>query len=319
MLKSLKFVQGSVAKKDFLPALTHFVIEYGKVRGFNGVISLCSPIPFDIACRPKADTLIKAIAACDDTISLSLTPAGKLTVKAGKFRTHIACVQEITTHPLPEGEFMQLDGASLLAGLKAVEPFIGTDASRKWANGVLIRDGSLFATNNVMVVQYWVGNMFQNVVNLPSIAVKEILRINEPPLYAQVAQGSITFHYEGDRWLRTQLYDTDSWPDLAKILDRPSVQKPIEEGLFEALEVIRPFVGELGTIIFQEQGITTHTEDNEGATFDVPEFVGVEGRYKIVHLELLKGAAKTIDWSGYPGPCMFQNDRLRGAIIGVRA
>ena len=319
MLKSLKFVQGSVAKKDFLPALTHFVIEYGKVRGFNGVIALCSPIPFDIACRPKADVLIKAIANCDDTVQLNLTPAGRLSVKAGKFKAFVDCVDQETPHPLPEGEFVQFDGAALLEGLKAVEPFIGSDASRRWANGVLIREGSLFATNNVMLVQYWVGELFKDVVNLPAVAVKEIIRINEPPLYAQVAEGNITFHYEGDRWLRTQLYDTAAWPDLGKVLDRPSLQKPIQEELFEALEVVKPFVGKLGTIIFNEQSITTHTDDNEGASYDVPTLIGVEGCYNITHLELLKGTAKTIDWKGYPGPCMFENGRLRGAIIGVRA
>lgn len=319
MLKSLKFVQGSIARKDFLPALTHFVIEYGKVRGFNGVIALCSPIPFDIACRPKADVLIKSISACDDTIQLSMTPAGRLAVKAGKLRTYIDCVQETTVHPLPEGRFVQFDGAVLLEGLKAVEPFIGSDASRKWANGVLVKDSSLFATNNVMLVQYWVGNLFDTVVNLPAVAVKEMLRINEAPLYAQIAEGNITFHYEGDRWLRTQLYETDTWPDLGKVLDRASNQSPIEPELFVALETVKPFVGKLGTIIFQDQGITTTTEVNEGASYDVPGLTGVEGRYNIVHLELLKGSAKTIDWSGYPGPCMFQNERLRGAIIGVRA
>jgi hypothetical protein len=318
MLKSLKFVQGSVAKKDFLPALTHFVIEFGKVRGFNGVLALCSPIPFDIACRPKADDLIKAIAVCDDTIQLNMTANGRLLVKSGKFKMHVNCVMEESPHPLPEGQFIQFDGVALLAGLKAVEPFIGSDASRRWANGVLLRDGSLFATNNVMLVQYWVGTVFPSVVNIPAVAVKEMIRINEPPLYAQLAEGSITFHYEGDRWLRTQLYDTDSWPNLAKVLDRPSVQQPIEEGFFEALDVIKPFVGKLGTVIFREGQLTTHTEDSEGAQFDIADFIA-EGRYNIAHLELLKGSAKTIDWTGYPGPCMFQNGMLRGAIIGVRA
>lgn len=319
MLKSLKFVQGSIAKKDFLPALTHFVIEYGKVRGFNGVIALCSPIPFDIACRPKADTLIKAIAKAEDTIQLSLTPSGRLTVKAGKLKTHIDCVDEVTPHPLPEGQFVQFNGQVLLDGLKAVEPFIGSDASRMWAQGVLVRDGSLFATNNVMLVQYWTGELFGNTaINIPAVAVKEMLRINEPPLYAQVAEGNITFHYEGDRWLRTQLYDTASWPDLGSILDRPSVQQAIDPELFHALEMVKPFVDKTGAVLFEEQMITTHTGEHEGASFELPSMSAIDGKYNIAHLELLNGAAKTIDWSGYPGPCMFMNDRLRGAIIGMR-
>ena len=76
MLTSLKFVQGAVAKKDFLPALTHFVIENGTVRGYNGMLALCSPIPFDIACKPKAESLVKAIANCNETVTLSLTQRG---------------------------------------------------------------------------------------------------------------------------------------------------------------------------------------------------------------------------------------------------
>ena len=73
MLNELKFVQGSVAKKDFLPALTHFAIADGKVRGYNGSIALCSPIPFDIVCNPKAEPLVRAIANCSDTVALALT------------------------------------------------------------------------------------------------------------------------------------------------------------------------------------------------------------------------------------------------------
>ena len=40
VLSALKFVQGSVAKKDFVPALKHVVIENATVRGFNGVLAL---------------------------------------------------------------------------------------------------------------------------------------------------------------------------------------------------------------------------------------------------------------------------------------
>ena len=44
MLKALKFVQGAVSKKDLVPALTHFRIENGTVRSYNGMLALCTPI-----------------------------------------------------------------------------------------------------------------------------------------------------------------------------------------------------------------------------------------------------------------------------------
>ena len=317
MLNSLKFVQGSIAKKDFLPALTHFVIEDGQVRGFNGVLALSSPISFDIACKPKASTLIKAIGMCSETIQLNLTPTGRLSVKSGAFKAFIDCVQGDTVHAMPEGDIVKFDGELLLKGLKAVAPFISDDASRRWANGVLFEAGSLFATNNVMLVQYWIGVKFPEVINIPADAVKEMLRIDEAPIYAQLTKSSITFHYTEDRWLRTQLYSVTEWPDMNKVLNKGSKQQDIEEGLFVAIETIKPFVDKLGTVIFYPQAIATHDDPNEGASYEVPNLIN-EGRYSIAMLELLKGNAKTIDWSGYPGPCMFQNGALRGAIIGMR-
>jgi DNA polymerase III sliding clamp (beta) subunit (PCNA family) len=319
MLNSLKFCQGAVAAKDFVPCLTHFVIEHGRVRAFNGVIALSSPIPFDISCRPKAVPLIKTIATCTDTIQLSLTPGGKLSVKSGKFRSLIdSAPDENTPHPFPEGAIVQINGDALLKGIKAVAPFIGDDASRRWANGILVKDGSLFATNNVMLVQYWLGEDFGSVVTIPQAAIKEMLRINEPPLYAQLAEGSVTFHYENERWLRTQLYDSKAWPDFAPILDRPSVQSPIEEGFFEALEAIKPFTDKAGTVEFIMQALTTHLDGFEGATFDVPTLTA-EGKYCINMLEILKGSATTIDWNLYPSPCLFTDGgRMRGALVGMR-
>jgi hypothetical protein len=95
------------------------------------------------------------------------------------------------------------------------------------------------------------------------------------------------------------------------------VQSPIEDDFFAGLEIIKPFVDKLGSVQFNMQQITTHTEENEGASCEVPSLTD-DGRYNIKYLELLKGIAKTIDWSLYPEPAIFLNDRLRGVIIGMR-
>lgn len=316
MLSSLKFCQGAISKKDFVPSLKHFVIEYGQIRSFNGTLALSSPIPFNIACKPRADTLIKAISNCDETVQLALTPAGRLSVKSGSFKAFIDCVQEETPHATPEGEIVHFDGDALLAGLKEVAPFIGDDASRRWANGVLFEKQCLLATNNVTLVQYWVGFDFPCVVNIPREAVKEMLRINEGPTFAQVTEHSITFHYTGDRWLRTQLFDATSWPDIGRILDIPSEQKPINTAIFAGIDVIKPFVDQMGSVFFMDGRMATHKEENEGASFDLE--MPYTGCFNVKMLELLKDTVKTIDWSKAPAPCQFQGDRLRGAIIGMK-
>lgn len=318
MLAELKFVQGAVAKKDLVPALTHFVIENGRVRGFNGTLALSSPITLDIACKPKAAALVEAISKCTDTVQLSLTAKGRLSIKSGAFKSLVDCVEFETAHPEPEGERVELDGVALLGALKAVWPFVGDDASRPWSNGVLLKGQSAFATNNVTLVEYWVGSAFPHVVNVPRAAIKEMIRINEPPLYAQMVEGNnITFHYSNGRWIRTQLLVTE-WPDLAKVLNATQgAQVPLDQRLFDGLKAIKNFVDKMNRVYLKGGLIATHVDDEEATSYEVPD-LQAEGIYAHEMLCLLEGIAQTIDFSAYPKPCIFMGERLRGAIVGMR-
>ena len=79
MIDALRFVQGAVARKDFVPEMTHFHIKEGGVMTYNGALTLYSPIELNFDVSPKADQMVKAIAACQDqTITLHMTPAKKL-------------------------------------------------------------------------------------------------------------------------------------------------------------------------------------------------------------------------------------------------
>lgn len=316
MLKELKFVQGAVAKKDFLPALTHFKIEKGEVRSFNGTLALSSPINLDIDCTPKAEPFVKAIQNCKETVTMSMTPAGRLSIKSGAFKAFIECVEEETPHVMPEGEEFDIDGEALLKALKTIAPFISEDASRPWSNGVLLKGESAFATNNITVIEYWVGSTFPIVCNVPKAAIREMLRIGEAPLRAQADDHSISFHYTDGRWIRTCLLDI-AWPDLNKILDVPCKPEPIDERIYEALDTIKPFVDKLERVYISGGTIATTIIDGEGASFEIEGFPH-EGVYQLRILNLLKGVATSIDFTSYPKPCIFYGERLRGAFIGMR-
>ena len=316
MLAELKFVMGSVAKKDFVPSLTHFRIENGTVRGYNGTLAICTPIPFNIACNPKADTLIRAIGNCEETVQMAMTPAGRLSIKSGKFKAFVDCIEGDSPHVMPSGASVAIDGAAVLQAFKTIYPAIGDDASRPWANGVLLVGQSAFATNNVVLCEYWTGADVPTPINVPRAAIKEMLRINEAPLRFQMDENSLTIHYAGERWIRTQLLET-KWPDLRKILDKPSSPAPLDPKLFEALQIIKPFCDKMGRILFREGKICTHTEESEGASYELEGF-NHTGVYAYEMLKILDGNVTAIDWSSYPSPCMFFGDRLRGAIIGMR-
>lgn len=316
---ALKFVQGAVAKKDPLPILTHFSIKDNRVKGYNGSITISSPIPLPMDCQPKAVTFVKAIQACDETVHLALTPAGRLTVKSGKFRVHVDCSPEPFPDVEPSGDFYDVM-PGLIAALKVVEPLIAEDASRPWARSIMLKDGSLFATNNVALVQYWVGHELPGQICISHLVVNELIRIKEDPIKVQLDESSITFHYTDDRWVRTALV-TLPWPDLEKVLSADANPEPIPDEFYSALETAAAFANADSDVWFTEHGVTTNLEgDEEGAAVTIPGWNTPIGWFNINVLRSLDGLMENADFSLYPRAVIFNGKEgaLRGALIGKK-
>jgi DNA polymerase III sliding clamp (beta) subunit (PCNA family) len=317
MLAQLKFVMGAVSKKDFIPEMTHFRIERGHVRSFNGNLAICSPIPLDLVCTPKAEPLVKAIANCQDEVVLSLTEKGRLRVHSGRFNAYIETIEKATVHIEPAGEIVEINGAALLDAFQKISRFVGNDAARPWTNGILLRGQSAFATNNVCVIEYWLAIDIPFVINIPNTAVKEIIRVGEAPIHLQLSENSVTFHYSDGRWIRTQLYVSE-WPDISRVLDKPSTPVPVDQRLYSALESLSMFSDELTRVHLKDGLLRTHLEDEVGASYEV-DGLGINGLYQIKMLRLLEGVAETADFTRYPDPVLFFGKNLRGAIVGMRA
>lgn len=317
MLDALKFVMGAVSKKDLLPEMKHFAIEGKRVRSFNGRLALSSPIPFDIDCYPKAEMLYNAIANCEETVQLSMTPGGKLKVTSGAFKALVSCIEKSEVHLEPSGDRYPVDGSALLKAFKVLEPIIGEDASRPWATGILLRGKSAYATCNIVLVEYWTGFELPHVVNIPDSAVREVIRVNEPPEALQMDANSVTFHYPDGKWIRTQLLSHEAWPDLSRVLERTSNVSPVDTRIFDAMQKLKKFVGKDRKVTFTHGMVSTNQkEDDEGATIAL-EGSEMVGAYSLDMLMLLKDIAKQADFSDYPNPAMFFGDNLRGAIVGM--
>lgn len=316
LFKELKFTQGAVAKKSTVPALTHFRIENGHIRSYNGKLALSCPIPLDITCTPKAAPLVKAIQNCKDTITMSLTKSGRLSIKSGPFKAFIECTTDATPHVTPSGEIYDIDGEHLLEGLRTLTPLVGDNAMHPWSTGILFKDQSVFATNNRIVAQYWVGSTFPLMCNVPKDALKEIIRIGEAPKQIQSDLNSISFLYSDGRWIRSCLLDT-KWPDVERVLEGKSNPVAVPEELFDAIIAIKPFTDTQGRVFLRDGVISTTVVPGEGASFDL-EKIPHEGVYHLDTLSLLKNLADTIDFSLYPKPCLFFGNRLRGALTGLK-
>jgi hypothetical protein len=317
MIDAIRFTRGAIAKKDYVPELTHYIIKDGRITGYNGVMSLSSPLDLDIDARPKASTFAKAVASCEDTISIHMTKAGRLSIKSGKFRALVDCLPEDTAMDLPvlpEGEDVDV-GPTFMDAIRATAKYQGVDASRPWAMGLMFNGPSVLATNNVIFVEYWHGHPMPMPMNIPTVAIKELLRIGQNPIRVTANAHSATFHFEDDRWLKTQLV-AQPWPETAMgLLDRQFDYQPAPEGLWDALRTIKPFIDKDERVHFRDGTISTSAVDELGAHHecDVPD--GPVFAYKV--LELLEGATH-IDFSPYPNPCGFLADGMRGMFLGLR-
>ncbi len=319
MLSDLKFIIGAVARKDIIESLCHLTIKDGRAVAFDGLLSMSTPIDIKLTIRPHAKTFMHAIKACSDDapISLHVTPAGRLSVRCGKFRAFVKCIDESATAlPEPEGAEVPLP-PGFLASLKALQPVMGTDASRPWAMGLLIGKNSAYATNNVILAESWHGAGLPCDAVLPADCVNELLRIGDAPVKAMVTPNSMAFIYESGRWLRTTLINND-WPaEFGRILDIARAENDVPADFFDALTTLKNF-GDLQNRVFVfADRVSTSPVDGDGASVDMAS--DADGAcFQLEMLVKLSTIAKKISFAPYPKPCPFQGAGLRGVILGQR-
>lgn len=324
LLQSLKFVQGAVASTDMNPVLTNFRIKDRKVIGFNGRIAICAPIDLDLDIVPNAKQLTKAISACNDTIVAHQMRNGKLSIQSGNISSVIDC-DDPKNYPAIEnyGMFYSLENQNLVAGLRSVHPFVSKDDNKPWANGVLLKGQSLYATNSIVMIQGWLGNKFEGEFIIPEPTVKELIRIGEEPVNIQSQKGRLTFHYKNGAWLSTQVYDLE-WPKIDTLISEVHVSKTKlwnqagDEKFFDLMKKIKPFCGDFQKVYFFEDTISSVSKEHSGAAgTQITTLQSWRGIYNINSILQLEGIAEKIWFGSYPKPIPFQGKTCRGAILSI--
>lgn len=317
LLKDLKFVRNAVATKDFVPELTFFRICDGRVTGFNGELAISSPVAIDLDIAPSASHFMKALNACDEEISLKLKKE-KLEIKSGRFKTIVNCVESSKVPTMvPSGKKVK-PSIQLIPCFKKLQPFMGIDASKPWACGVLFRGMSAYVTNNVVLIEYWLGTELP-LVNIPATIINEVIKHGAEPDHLLVTDSRITFMYEDGKWISSSLNALE-WPAVETVINRPAgIQRPFSEGFFSSVDKLLKFGDELGRCYFKGGLLATHTEHEfEGASAECSE-VPDAGCYNLKQLSALAGVAVTADFTQYPQPVPFIGENLRGVIVGYRS
>lgn len=318
--KALKFVINAVARKDHVEELCHVTIRHNRAIAYDGMLSMATPIEIGMDVMPHARSLLKALQQCDEDTAMALhvTPAGKLRIVSGNFKVLVQCLdkENPTPQPLPSGQKFAVT-PELMKSLRTLAPLMSTDASRPWASGLLICGSSTFATNNIVLAEFWHGSNFPGEVIIPDEAVNTLLKIGEPPTHAQMDENSCTFFFEGDRWLRTNLID-GTWPRerIVGLLEQGGNTVMIPDGFFTEIARLKSFLDDgFGVRLYPDHFSTSANDDESGARVDFA-FPGAQGHFNLNQILALDGIAQHIDFSTHPAPCYWRGGMARGVIIG---
>ncbi|QIQ60758.1 putative replicative clamp [Stenotrophomonas phage BUCT627] len=322
MIDELKFVQGAVGKTDMLAQMTHFCIENRQIRATNGRITIGAPIACDLTVKPKADKFVAAITQAEGTVSLTVNQAGKLVVKSGRMNVRIDCLTEDFHYPRPDGIARQIDGQGLRKALDTLRPLVAERrAPQEWAKGVLLRGASAFATNGHAVGQYWIGTEFPGEVVIPLDTVAEILRIKEAPKHVQIDNSSMTFHYEGMKWVRTALLAA-RWPENSAIEAMFAKERgnyvPIPKEAFETAKKLKKYIEDDGFFYMDRGEFRSHLGGDEGATIAI-DFAPGLFRLKLQDFLDMEEYATEMEFNewGNNVPLYLRGGMFRGAVQTV--
>lgn len=321
MLDALKFVARAIARRDYVPGMTHFRIQGKRCTAYNGTLAISAPvdIAFDIA--PQASLFMKALEACEDVITLRLDDNGNLLVRSGAFRVVVPCVPLDTVKRINPDGLTIFSEVPLLAAFTALRDFIGSDANRAWSLGVLLAGQSAYATNNVIVAEYWLGLDFPSVVNVPFFAIDEIIWIEDEIHSLQIGKDSVTFHYSDGKWIKSPLLSLD-WPDvrglMAKSWQDAQLAAITEDFRKSCGKLAKLSEDDLPRIFFRDGELSTRPGGlaDGGAIIEIAG-LPTKGCYNAKLLNVMLASATKIDFTKYPAPIPFASGNLRGVMMGA--
>lgn len=315
LLEALSFC-GLVTSKEGASYETHVALKSNCAFAFNGVLAAGAPITEDLFCYAHNELLVAALSRCDDTYSLTQLSQSKLSIKSGKFKAVVPCLDPILiNYASPDPQMVAIDDRFKDA-VQAVGVLADENEHHVLTASVLMNGPTVIATNRKVMFEAHHGLDLPPNVPLPKQFVAALVKSKKKLTGFGYSKASATFYFEGDYWLRTQLY-ADEWPDVSSILNKTANLWPIDENFFKGLEAVAPF-SEDGNIYFDAGMIRSHEDANTGAEYaiaGVPKGVV----YPAKQLALLKGKAKSIDYNAKHtgGYCLvFIGDTIRGTIMG---
>lgn len=316
LLEALKFVN-MAQKKDGLPWESHCQLQNGMALATNGILTVGHKIEEELHAAPHTETLMKALAKCGQTLSLTQHTENLLVIQSDKLRANVPCA-DITSMPAlyPDKQIATLTPAIAEAfGLLA--PLINEGETRVALTGVLLQANTVTATNGHAIIEYWHGIDLPPDLIIPRIAALAVFKCGKTLSGFGFTDKSVTFHFEDGSFIKTSLVD-GKFPNTDRLFKKSYIYLPLPEGFFEAVDSVAAFVdSETGSVIFNDNKIKTSMYNHKGASYeveDLPELSEGMG-ISIKLLNICRNAMTQADFKSEPESIQFIGENTRGKIM----
>jgi hypothetical protein len=316
-LDALKFL--SLVTKDVGPPCeTHVYLSNNWACASNGVIAAGHKISEDIFACPNNKLMIEALSKCNENFSITQLDNNRLSIKSDKFKAVIPCIEPILLAVVgPDAPIADINDKFKEAA-EAVNVLTGDNGQDILNRSLLMRGKSIVGTNGKIIFEYWHGIDLPPDLVIPKDIVNPLVKNSKKLMKFGFSPASITFWFEDDSWIKTQLY-AEHWPKLDTVLDQKCNPWPVPADFFTGLAAVAPFSTD-GLVYFDHGTLRSHRQEGTGASFTV---AGLPRGpiFSARQLALLKPHASQIDFLA-PGPhpgttCLyFYGTSMRGVVAG---
>jgi hypothetical protein len=313
LIDALKFISLAQHEKGS-PLKTYCQLSDGFATSSDGILTASHKIEEDLEARPHTTKLIAALTNCGKNLSITQLENNVLAIRSGKYFAHVPCHDDEISKFVPDQPVCPISN-SIKEGFAHIGHLSQEAAATVYQSSILLRSGSMISTNGIACLEYWHGIDLPTIV-VPKSFVSAICKINKPLVNLGFSQSSVTFWFDDESWLKTQLF-ADPWPDIDQALNMAElsiIKRPLV--FYKALRAVEDFVEdgrEKGVVYLSEYGISSHLNRTEGACYDMKNLGEIA-----LSIRQLKNIETSCDQIAFDKHRLFFfGDKVRGVLMGV--
>lgn len=296
---------------------THCRIDNHWITAFNGTLAVGHKVDNELTACPQIKLAIEALSKCGQNIAITNLD-NRLSIKSDRFKAIIPCIStDLLAVPIPDSPIADIDDrlkeAFEICGL------LQTDNAQLIIGASILLNGQsmISSLSGQMLIEYWHGLSLPTGLAIPKALIGPLSKINKKLTKFGFSQWSVTFYFEDNSWIRSQLY-AEQWPDLGTVFEcQHNLQQPPVD-FFAAVKSVAPF-GE-GLVYCRDGQLSSHATNLAGASYELPGMQGV-WTYPARQLMALQPWCTHFDpvALGEHGPMLYAvGKNARAVVAGVR-